>query len=181
MENKDPDLSIRKINPSDIKSKEFTKSFRGYDPQEVAEFLDSVAKSWEKALREEKALQKKLATLTEELGKWKARETELVQIREKAVADAEEIRNQASKEAARLLQDVDERASSIRRSTEEWLEEILNRLEETQRQKHNFVTALRSSLDSHYELLKTEVSEAPPLGAQLTEFLQTKLTASHPN
>ena len=181
MENKDSELSLRKLNPSDIKSKEFTKSFRGYEPREVAEFLDLVAKSIEKAAREEKILQKKLATLTEEMGKWKARESELTQMRDKAMADAEEIRNQASKEAARLLQDVDERASVIRSSTEEWLEEVLSRLEETQRQKHNFVTALRSSLDSHYELLQGEEPSAAPLGTQLTEFLQTRLAAHQPN
>jgi cell division initiation protein len=181
MENKDSDVSTPKLNPSDIKGKEFNKAFRGFEPQEVAEFLDRIAKSVEKAQREEKLLQKKLATLTEEVGKWKARENELVQMREKAVADAEEIRNQASKEAARMLQEVDERASSIRKSTEEWLEEVIQRLEETQRQKHSFVTALKSSLDSHYELLKSEVPEASNLGAQLTEFLQARTSANRPN
>ncbi len=177
MENKDSELSLRKLNPSDIKSKEFTKVFRGYEPREVAEFLDLIAKSIEKVGREEKNLQKKLATLTEELGKWKARETELIQMREKAMADAEEIRNQASKEAARQLQDVEERATTIRSSTEEWLEEVISRLEETQRQKQNFVTALRSSLDSHYELLRGEEPIVTPLGTQLTEFLQARLSA----
>lgn len=177
MENKDSELSLRKLNPPDIKSKEFTKVFRGYEPREVAEFLDLIAKTIEKTGREEKNLQKKLATLTEELGKWKARETELIQMREKAMADAEEIRNQASKEAARLLQDVEERATTIRSSTEEWLEEVISRLEETQRQKQNFVTALRSSLDSHYELLRGEEPVAVPLGTQLTEFLQARLSA----
>jgi len=181
MENKDSELSSRKLSPSDIKSKEFNKGFRGYDTREVAEFLDLLAKALEKAHREEKSLQKKLAALTEELNKWKARENELVQVREKAVADAEEIRNQASKEAARLLQDVDERAATIRSSTENWLEEVIQRLEETQRQKHSFLTALRSSLDSHYELLKTEGSEAAPLGAQLTEFLQARLNGAPAN
>ncbi len=179
MENKETDLSARKFSPADIKSKEFTKAFRGFDPNEVAEFLDLIAKSVEKTAREEKILQKKLATLTEELGKWKGRETELAQIREKAVADADEIRAQASKEAARMLQDVDERASKIRQNTEGWLEEVLQRLEETQRQKHSFLTALRSSLDSHYELLKSENPESSPLGAQLTEFLQERLSAQH--
>lgn len=179
MENKDSsEVSSRKVSPSDIKSKEFTKSFRGYDPREVTEFLDLVAKTLEKANREEKALLKKVTGLTEEVAKWKARENELIQMREKAVADAEEIRNQASKEAARLLQDVDERANTIRQSTEGWLEEVIQRLEETQRQKHSFLTALRSSLDSHYELLKTEGPEAASLGAQLTEFLQARLSAA---
>ncbi len=179
MENKDAEVAAKRLSATDLKSKEFTKAFRGYEPREVTEFLDLIAKSLEKANREEKTLQKKIAVLTDDLGKWKTRENELVQIREKSVADADEIRHQASKEAARILQDVEERAAKIRQSTEAWLEEVLDRLEETQRQKHSFMTALRSSLDSHYELLKSEAPEGTPLGAQLTEFLQARTGASH--
>lgn len=44
------------LTPLDIHNKEFTRAFRGYDEDEVNEFLDQVIKDYEAVLREKKDL-----------------------------------------------------------------------------------------------------------------------------
>ena len=45
------------LTPLDIHNKEFGKSFRGYDEDEVNEFLDQVIKDYEIVIREKKELE----------------------------------------------------------------------------------------------------------------------------
>ena len=51
------------LTPLDIHNKEFTRGFRGYDEDEVNEFLDQVIKDYEKVIREKKELEDKVADL----------------------------------------------------------------------------------------------------------------------
>ena len=56
------------LTPLDIHNKEFSKGFRGYDEDEVNEFLDQVIKDYEMVIREKKELEERLNDLTERLG-----------------------------------------------------------------------------------------------------------------
>ncbi len=47
------------LTPLDIHNKEFSRGFRGYDEDEVNEFLDQVIKDYEMVLREKNSLKKK--------------------------------------------------------------------------------------------------------------------------
>ena len=48
------------LTPLDIHNKEFSQGFRGYDEDEVNEFLDQIIKDYELVIREKKALEEKL-------------------------------------------------------------------------------------------------------------------------
>ncbi len=47
------------LTPNDIHNKTFTKGFRGYDEDEVNEFLMQVRKDYEIALRKKRSLRRK--------------------------------------------------------------------------------------------------------------------------
>lgn len=55
------------LTPLDIHNKEFNKGFRGYDEDEVNEFLDQVIKDYELVLREKKELEEQLLGMNERL------------------------------------------------------------------------------------------------------------------
>lgn len=174
-----PLAASAKLTPTDIKNKDFKrKVMGGYDPKEVVEFLDATAKAWEKVQRNEKDLLEKILALTEEVQKWRGKENEFLEERNRIIAEAEEIKVKAMEEAKAIYNEVEERVSGIRRKTEEWLEMVIAQVEETERQKRNFVTALRSSLDSHYELLQREEE---PLDVQLNSFLKKALSGETPS
>ena len=56
------------LTPLDIHNKEFNKGFRGYDEDEVNEFLDQVIKDYELILREKKEMEEKLNEMNSRLG-----------------------------------------------------------------------------------------------------------------
>ena len=48
------------LSPLDIHNKEFTRGFRGYNEDEVNEFLEQIIKDYELILKEKKELEEKL-------------------------------------------------------------------------------------------------------------------------
>ena len=177
-ENPAPEAMSGKLTPNEIKNKEFKKTMLGYTPQEVVDFLDSVAKVWEKVQKNEKELLARIESLQATIKTWESREQELEKVREIAVHDAESIRKEAVNEAERIFLEVEERANGIRTKTEQWLETVIAKVEEAERQKNNFMKAFRSALDSHYELLRNEEAEAESMGAKLNHFLKTEIGTS---
>ena len=52
-----------KISPMEIRQQEFTKKMRGYDPDEVQNFLESLAEEFEKLNSENESLKENLQSL----------------------------------------------------------------------------------------------------------------------
>jgi len=150
------------LSPTEIKNKDFKKTMLGYSPEEVVGFLDSVAKLWEKIQKKEKDLLSTISQLEGEISKWEKRKGELEQIKEAAIAEAKTI-----------IESAEERSNQIRKNTESWLATVLQEVEEVERRKKNFVTAFRSALETHYEILKTEESKNESLSLRLNEYLRS--------
>lgn len=55
------------ITPLDINSKHFSKKFKGYNPEEVDDFLDRVMLEMESLLREKRELEKKIKFMSEQV------------------------------------------------------------------------------------------------------------------
>lgn len=161
------------LSATEIKNKDFKKSAWGFSPKEVGEFLDQMAFTWEAFLKREKEHTDKIQTLHDELVRWKGREQELVRTKQNAIEEVSKIKEEAKAEAQKHFSEMEQRAVEIRQRTEEWLENIIAEVEETERQRHNFVTAFRSALDSHYALLNGSETTQESLGQKLNQFLRS--------
>ncbi len=147
--------------PDEIKGQNFRGSLFGFSKREVRDFLRLVSKLWVRMLDHQQILGQRIVRLETELASFHAREKEIT-----------DRKIQAEAEAAKLLKETEEKAESIRDRTEAWLEEVIAKVEETQRQKQNFLTAFRSALDSHYALIKTEEEDQEPLASKLSVVLR---------
>jgi cell division initiation protein len=147
--------------PEEIKGQNFKGSLFGFSRKEVQDFLRALSKLWVRMLEHQQILTDRIVRLESEVASWNAREKEIAEIKARAEADA-----------AKLLAETDQKAEAIRSKTEAWLEEVIAQVEETQRQKTNFLTAFRSALDSHYALIRTEEDDVEPLSAKLTGILR---------
>jgi cell division initiation protein len=174
MESKLSEALCDKLTPVEIKNKEFKRTLWGYSPAEVVDFLDRTAKVWDKVQRREKEILEKLKGLEDDLVKWKAKETELTGKVEMAANEAQKIKEDAQKEAAKILEEVNTKADEIRGRTEEWLVNVIAEVEETERKRDSFVSAFRAALDQHYALLDNGQDGLKPLEAQLDKFLQER-------
>lgn len=178
MDNKNLESLADRISPTELKNKEFKKVMRGYCPEEVVAFLDQTAKAWVQVQKREKDLLQKIESLSAEISHWRQRESEIAKIKQDALKEAEQIKEVGAKDAQNLLNQVEEKAQEIRVKTEEWLAEVINRVQETERQKNNFMTAFKSALDSHYELIKNDQQLAQPLSHELDSFLKSVMSGT---
>lgn len=106
-ESKDP--KAQNLTPLDIHNREFRRSFRGYDEDEVDEFLDLVVAEFERIIRDNEELQAEITELESRVNHYKGLEETLKnsivlaqktadQVREAAITDGETIKKQAKLE-----------------------------------------------------------------------------------
>ena len=173
MENKLANALSEKLSPKEIKTKEFKKVVLGYAPNEVVDFLAQTARAWEAVQKKEKELLDKIQSLQAEIAMWKEKEKEIILLKESVLEEADKIKRDAEIQAQKMFNQVEDKANGIRTRTEAWLAEVINQVQETERQKSNFMKAFRSALDSHYELIKNDQELAEPLSHQLDNFLKS--------
>ena len=95
------------LTPLDIHNKEFSRGFRGYDEDEVNEFLDLVIKDYEMLIREKKELEERLNEMTERLGHFTTIEETLNKSIIVAQEAAEEVKRNAQKEAKVIVKEAE--------------------------------------------------------------------------
>lgn len=110
------------LTPLDIHNKEFTKGFRGYDEDEVNEFLDQVIKDYEMVIREKKELELKVKELTEKLNHFTNIEETLNKSILVAQEAAEDVKRNAQKEAKLIIKEAEKML------TESSMKHLLNRI-----------------------------------------------------
>ncbi|MGZ4122291.1 MAG: DivIVA domain-containing protein, partial [Tumebacillaceae bacterium] len=101
------------LTPLDIHNKEFGRSLRGYNEDEVNEFLDRVIKDYEALIRENRNLEEKVVTLEERLGHFHNLEDTLSKSIIVAQETAEEVKSNARKEAHLIVKEAEKNADRI--------------------------------------------------------------------
>lgn len=102
-----------KLTPLDIHHKEFRNSLRGYNPEEVDDFLDEVADEFERLFKENIDLSEKYDAAQERLRTYAELEQTLQKTLVAAQTSAEDIVGRARVEADRLVKDAESRSQEI--------------------------------------------------------------------
>jgi cell division initiation protein len=124
-----------KISAIDIRKHTFEKIFRGYDPDEVDAFLNSLSQEWERFTSENGLLKMQLEYAEKELNKLKDIESTLFrtlksaedvsrQIEKEANENAEIRIQEAENAANELVAEAENRTAQVIRETEERLEQF---------------------------------------------------------
>ena len=91
------------ITPLDIQNKDFTKKMRGYDPDEVDDFLDAVIKDYTALMKENQSLKSKLGMLTKTVENYKSIEESMTRSVEMAKQTAQDLKDNANAEAQMII------------------------------------------------------------------------------
>jgi cell division initiation protein len=102
-----------KLTPLDIHHKEFRNSLRGYNPEQVDDFLDEVAEEFERLFKESIDLNEKLDAASARVKEYGALEHTLQNTLVAAQTSAEEIKARAASEAERLMREAEAKAAEI--------------------------------------------------------------------
>ncbi|AEH48668.1 septum formation initiator [Parageobacillus thermoglucosidasius] len=147
------EVAIVPLTPLDIHNKEFSRGFRGYDEDEVNEFLDQVIKDYEMVIREKKQLEEKVAELTEKLNYFTNIEETLNKSILVAQETAEEVKRNAQKEAKLIIKEAEKNAERIISEALAKSRKIALEIEELKRQSKVFRTRFRMLVEAQLEML----------------------------
>jgi cell division initiation protein len=152
----DKEVALVPLTPLDIHNKEFSKNFRGYDEDEVNEFLDQVVKDYEMVIREKKNLEEKVEQLEEKLGHFTNIEETLNKSILVAQETAEEVKGNASKESKLIIKEAEKNADRIINEALSKSRRIAMDVEELKKQAKVFRTRLRTLVEAQLEMIETE-------------------------
>ena len=101
------------ITPNDINNKEFKKVLRGYDEDEVDEFLEEIVDDYEKNYRENITLKEKISSLEEKLKHYEDIELTLQNTLILAQSAAEQAKDSSKKDSELILKQAQDDASKM--------------------------------------------------------------------
>ncbi|QHS22184.1 DivIVA domain-containing protein [Virgibacillus sp. MSP4-1] len=144
------------LTPLDIHNKEFTRTFRGYDEDEVNEFLDQVIKDYEKVIREKKEYEEEVADLKERIGHFNDIETTLNKSILVAQETAEDVKNNANKEAKLIIKEAEKNADRIINEALSKSRKITLEVEELKKQAKVFRTRMKMIVQAQLDMIEND-------------------------
>jgi cell division initiation protein len=147
---------VMPLTPLDIHNKEFNKGFRGYDEDEVNEFLDQVIKDYELIIREKKELEERLNEMNSRLGHFTNIEETLNKSIVIAQEAGEEVRRNAQKEAKLIIKEAEKNADRIINESLSKARKIALEIEELKKQSKVFRTRFKMLIEAQLDMLNTD-------------------------
>lgn len=144
------------LTPLDIHNKEFSRSFRGYDEDDVNEFLDQVIKDYEALIRENKEMQAQVVSLEERLGHFSNIEETLSKTIIVAQEAADEVKNNSKKEAQLIIKEAEKNADRIINDALAKSRKVAIETEELKKQASIFRMRFRTLLEAQMEIIGGE-------------------------
>lgn len=171
------------LTPVDIHNKEFSTSFRGFNKEDVDDFLDQVVNDYEVLYRENSQLRKELELSKKQLEQYHQLEKNLQdtllvaqrtadEVRTTANTRSEEVRQAAKQAAENIKQEAQLYADKLRQDAEleckHKIEQaagkmrvIVEEYERLVRERRQFVTKMRSLLQTEMKVLE-DADDAMP-------------------
>ena len=166
-----------KITVRDIRQKQFQKSLRGEDPDEVRSFLEEVADMCESLVRENQNLSDSLSAAQKELESHRAKEKTLQETLMAAQRIGEEMKEGAKKESDLKLAEAELISEKIIANANARLIKIMDDINELKRQRLQFESQLESLLSGHLKLLAATRSSDPQINVDEAGGLLTGVAA----
>ncbi len=141
------------LTPLDIHNKEFSKSFRGYDEDEVNEFLDQIIKDYEALIRQNKEFEDRIGQLNEKLNHFSNIEESLSKSIVVAQETAEEVKSNAKKEAQLIIKESEKNADRIINDALMKSRSTSLEIEELKKRASIFRTRFKTLLQAQLEMI----------------------------
>ena len=152
-----------KVTPLDLRQQRFKTVMRGYDRGEVQAFLLEAADDYENALRENDRLRQDVAKLDAVLGEHRGQERNLRNTLLTAQKLADEVKEQALKEAGLILREAEGQRDLILQKAQARLEDVQREIEALRmkrREVENEIEGLVRTLNSTLEFIREQDARA---------------------
>ena len=160
------------LTPMEIHNHQFKKSFRGYNENEVDDFLDRVVADFEKLVGDRDRLKNQVESLGKEIEQYRKLEKTLNDTLMVAQRTADEVISSAKKNAENLEENTARECQSIRDQAQFEAkqlvdgatikrDEILTEYNRLVREKHEFLLKLRTMLESELAITNQTLNTVP--------------------
>src|SRR5919199_2770558 len=167
------------IRPVDIRRKEFKSGLRGYDANQVDDFLDAVADELERTYAENQRLTEELTVLRGRLEQFEQLEDSIREAIVHAEQVSKDLRRNASKEAELIVREAKERAHRILADSSGRVERVQESYEVLRKAKQEFANDFRHLLQSYLAVMdNADVATAKEIEASLRERLDLESVAT---
>lgn len=141
------------LTPLDIHNKEFKKSFRGYNEEDVDEFLDAVIRDYEQLYRENIEIKENLDRLNSKLEHFQHMENTLHNTLIIAQETAEEVKLNAKKTTQLMIREAEIQAQRLLDEASNKVRRMSSEYEGLQKQDQVYRLRVRNLVQAQLELL----------------------------
>ena len=162
------------LTPMDIQEKEFGRSFRGYDENEVNVFLNEIMKAYVEVIDENERLKAELArekATNDEFRRIEqsVRETLIVaqrtaeEVTSNAKHNADQMLEMAAKECQNLRKEATLQAKAQMDEAVDKVHVIVGEYERLVREKHQFLRRMKGNVQAELALIEDAIAEMPDM------------------
>lgn len=148
-----------RITPMDIEQQEFSKSIRGYNEEEVDDFLDKIVKDYEELINENVRLNEEIERMQEKLKEFSEIEETLRSALLSAQKSAEETKGRVESEAKIIIEKAELEAKSLKQQVFQREDLVKNEIDNLRRYKFIFKEKFKSMLNLYLKMLENEEFE----------------------
>ena len=147
------------LTPLDIENKRFSRTLKGYNVDEVDDFLDQLTIDYEKIYKENSELREQIEENKKDLEHYKNVEKTLQNTLVMAQTTADDIKANAQERANQIIRDAQSEAKRATETISKEEFEIRKRTEELKRQFDVYKAKMEALLISQLELLQDKNNE----------------------
>ncbi|KXH79913.1 DivIVA domain-containing protein [Sporosarcina sp. HYO08] len=144
------------LSPLDIHNKEFSSRFRGYDEDEVNEFLEQIMKDYENVLEENKLLKNSLKQSQEQISHFNSIEEMLQKSIMTAQEAAEDVRRNSLKESKLIVKEAEKNADRIVNEALSRARKVAIETEDLKKQSKVFRNRFRMLIEAQLDLIQAD-------------------------
>jgi cell division initiation protein len=144
------------LSPEDIQNKEFNVCFRGFDADEVDNFLEDVAEQYLLLQVEKKKYKERTAKLKEEMVQLKEEQKSFQKAFIAAQKIAEEMQEKGRRESEEMLEEAREEIDRMRAQAEEERKNLEDEVESLRQVKTEIIAELRQYLQANIDRLDND-------------------------
>ncbi|MBM4171077.1 MAG: DivIVA domain-containing protein [Ignavibacteria bacterium] len=146
-----------KFTPFGIKNQEFNKSVRGYDREEVRNFLENLAEDFERLNQENEKLKNDIERLDEQMKEYKRIEKNLQTAMLSATESTSKAIDSAKKQTALMLKEAELKAVQIIEKAKESANAVRESVLKLREERKLLIARIKAMIESQADLLEFNI------------------------
>jgi cell division initiation protein len=141
------------VTPLDLRQAKFSTAMRGFDRTEVTNLLVEASAGYEESLRENERLRQQIAQLEASLAQFRDLESGLKSTLMSAQKVAEDMRETAQQDAARIVREAEGKASLLLQKAHARLEDVQREIDGLRLKRREAETSIEATISALHSTL----------------------------